>query len=141
MRRTLTILALVAGPLPAASNPPWLSEAKPEHHAIQRERHQYHEREEDRQDDHRGWDFEHPRHRHLAPDWMNAFWRPGQRRYCALVPGDPSRIYILMGGRWRLRRVEPAVRMDLDGAFALPEATPPLAPPHLKVQLKVVLFD
>ena len=69
--------------------------------------------------------------------------RPGEdRRYVALVPGDPSRMYVFLEGRWVLRQVrDPRARLDLEGAFQLPMAPPPVAPPRLGVNLHVVLFN
>lgn len=105
------------------------------------ERHRFHERDLDR-DDHRDWDHAHPRHRHTAPPWMRNYWRPGERHYAALVPGDPSRIYVFVGGRWVLRRLaEPRARLDLDGAFRLPVVPPPVPLPRIGLDLHVVLFD
>lgn len=103
------------------------------------EKHRYHE---DRDDD-RDWDFDHPRHRHPAPPWMASWWRPGENHYCALVPGDPSRVYIFLDGRWVLRRVyDPRFRADISGAFSLPLAPPPVPPPsHLGLNLHIVLFN
>ena len=81
--------------------------------------------------------------RHIAPPWMNGWWRPGERHYCAVVPGDPSRVFVFVGGRWVLRHVyDPRFRADVSGAFALPEAPPPPVPlPQLGLSLKVVLFN
>jgi hypothetical protein len=81
--------------------------------------------------------------RQVAPPWMNGYWRPGdQRRYVALVPGDPSRMYVFLEGRWVLRQVrDPRARLDLEGAFHLPMAPPPIAPPRLGLDLHVVLFN
>lgn len=81
--------------------------------------------------------------RHLPPPWMNGYWRPGeQRRYVALVPGDPSRMYVFLDGRWVLRQVrDPRARLDLEGAFRLPMAPPPVAPPRIGLDLHVVLFN
>lgn len=104
-------------------------------------RHRFHEREGDR-DDHRGWDQDRPRHRHACPPWMQGYWRSGERRYVALVPGDPSRMYVFLGGRWVLRRVtEPRAHLDLEGAFRLPPIAPPVPLPKLGLDLHVVLFD
>ncbi|GLH65694.1 hypothetical protein [Geothrix edaphica] len=99
------------------------------------ERHRY-ERDDDDQGD-RG----HRRYR--APAWMDGYWRPGDtRRYVALVPGDPSRCYVFLDGRWVLRQIrDPRARLDLEGAFRLPVAPPPVAPPRLGVDLHVVLFN
>jgi len=81
--------------------------------------------------------------RHVAPPWMNGYWRSGEtRRYLALVPGDPSRMYVFLDGRWVLRRVrDPRARLDLEGAFRLPMAPPPIAPPRIGLDLHVVLFN
>jgi hypothetical protein len=102
------------------------------------ERHRY-EDEEDRRDRDHG--RAEPR-RHRAPAWMNGYWRPDDdRRYVALVPGDPSRLYVFLEGRWVLRQVrDRRARLDLEGAFRLPLAPPPIAPPRLGVDLHVVLF-
>ena len=102
-------------------------EQKRDHHA-----HRY---DEDRDHD-RG-------RRHIAPPWMNSYWRQGEsRRYVALVPGDPSRMYVFLDGRWVLRTVrDPRARLDLEGAFRLPMAPPPIAPPRIGLDLHVVLFN
>jgi hypothetical protein len=104
------------------------------------ERHRFHE-SEDR--DHRDWDHANPRHRHPAPPWMTGYWRPGEtRRYVALVPGDPSRIYVFLDGRWMLRQIrDPRARLDLQGAYDLPMAPPPVAPPRIGVDLRIVFFN
>lgn len=103
--------------------------------------HHFHERDEDNQDD-RDWDFEHPRHRHIAPPWMDNYWRPEERHYAALIPGDPSRVYILVGNRWVLRRVRDSrFRPDVEGAWQLPDAPAPAPLPRLGLHLKIVLFD
>lgn len=80
---------------------------------------------------------------HRPPAWMDGYWRPGdQRRYVALVPGDPSRMYVFLDGRWVLRQVrDPRARLDLEGAFRLPMAPPPVAPPRIGLDLHVVLFN
>ena len=117
-----------------------------------RERHE--ERREARREDrwerdywrrHREWrkhDYFIHRDRHPSPPWMGGWWRPGERHYCAVVPGDPSRIYVFVGGRWVLRRVaDPRFRSDLSGAFSLPVVPPPIPPPHLGLNLHIVLFD
>lgn len=105
-------------------------------------RHHYHDRDEDR-DDHRDWDHARPRHRHACPPWMTGYWRPGQKRYVALVPNDPSRIYVFLDGRWALRRLtDPRAHADLSGALRLPLAPPPVPLPRLPgLDLHVVLFD
>lgn len=80
--------------------------------------------------------------RRVAPPWMNSWWRPGERHYCAMVPGDPSRVYVFVGGTWVLRHVyDPRFRADVSGAFDLPVAPPPIPPPHLGLDLHVVLFN
>lgn len=82
--------------------------------------------------------------RYLAPPWMVGYWRPRERRYVALIPGDPSRCYVFIDGRWLLRRIEdPQARLDIEGAFSLPMAPPPVPPPHLGlgINLHVVLFN
>lgn len=101
--------------------------------ARKHERHRY-------EDDDRDHDRE---RRHLAPPWMNGYWHSGdQRRYVALVPGDPSRMYVFLDGRWVLRQVrDPRARLDLEGAFRLPMAPPPIPPPRLGLNLHVVLFN
>lgn len=100
------------------------------------ERHRY-ERDDDEDRDHDG-----PRH-YRAPGWMDGYWRPGEsRRYVALVPGDPSRCYVFIDGRWVLRQIrDPRARLDLEGAFHLPMAPPPVAPPRIGLDLHVVLFN
>lgn len=103
----------------------------------QYERHRYHDDDDD-DDDHR------PRaRRHRAPSWMHGYWRQDDtRRYVALVPGDPSRMYVFLEGRWVLRQIrDPRARLDLEGAFRLPVAPPPIAPPRIGLDLHVVLFD
>ena len=101
------------------------------------ERHHY---EDDEGDHDRGDDRG---RRHLAPPWMNGYWRADdQRRYVALVPGDPSRMYVFLDGRWVLRQIrDPRARLDLEGAFRLPVAPPPIAPPRIGLNLHVVLFN
>jgi hypothetical protein len=81
--------------------------------------------------------------RQVAPPWMDNYWRSGEtRRYVALVPGDPSRMYVFLDGRWVLRQVrDPRARLDLEGAFRLPLAPPPIAPPRIGLDLHVVLFN
>jgi hypothetical protein len=97
--------------------------------------------------EHRAHRFENEDHergrRQIAPPWMNGYWRQGEtRRYVALVPGDPSRMYVFLDGRWVLRQVrDPRARRDLEGAFRLPLAPPPIAPPRLGLDLHVVLFN
>lgn len=101
------------------------------------ERHRY-----DDDDDDRDHDRDRPS-RYRAPGWMDGYWRPGDdRRYVALVPNDPSRCYVFIEGRWVLRQIrDPRARLDLEGAFRLPVAPPPVAPPRLGVNLHVVLFN
>jgi len=81
--------------------------------------------------------------RHRAPAWAGSYWRPNEKRYMAVVPGDPSRVYVLRGGKWLLRPVKEAqFRADLDPFMGLP--APPLPPvplPNVGVDLKVMLFD
>ena len=92
----------------------------------------------------RGRDRGHDRGRRtIAPPWMNSYWRAGEtQRYVALVPGDPSRMYVFLEGRWVLRQVrDPRARLDLEGAFRLPMAPPPIAPPGLGLNLHIVLFN
>jgi hypothetical protein len=82
------------------------------------------------------------RHRHSCPPWMAPWWRPREKRYVAFIPGDPSRVYVYLDGRWMLRRItDPTWRVDLEGAYRLPAAPPPVAPPRLGIDLHVVLFD
>lgn len=114
------------------------------------------DRREDRRDDRREdrrEDRRFPRYRYedryrpgryLAPPWMAGYWRPHERRYVALIPGDPSRCYVFVGGRWVLRRIEdPDARLDIEGAFGLPLVAPPIPPPHvgLGINLHIVLFN
>ena len=99
------------------------------------ERHRYEREDEDRGE---------PRYRrYRAPVWMDGYWRPGDdRRYVALVPGDPSRCYVFLEGCWVLRQIrDPRARLDLEGAFRLPVAPPPVAPPRIGLDLHVVLFN
>jgi hypothetical protein len=105
-------------------------------------KHDFHEGHGDEGDDH-DWDFDHPRHAHPTPPWMNTWWRPGENHYCAVVPGDPSQVYVFVGGRWMLRHVyDPRFRADVSGAFELPEAPPPPVPlPHVGLNLRIVLFN
>jgi len=112
-----------------------------ERDAWERDRHRYHRDDDDF--DHRDWDQAHPQHRHPAPPWMNPYWREDEtRRYVALVPGDPSRMYVFVDGRWMLRRVtDPRARLDLVGAFGLPAAPPPVAPPQVGLSFHIVLFN
>ncbi len=73
---------------------------------------------------------------------MAPWWRPREKRYVAFIPGDPSRVYVYLDGRWMLRRItDPTWRVDLEGAYRLPAAPPPVAPPRLGIDLHVVLFD
>ncbi|HEY3270640.1 MAG TPA: hypothetical protein VGJ89_05440 [Geothrix sp.] len=104
--------------------------------ARKHERHRYYD------DDDQGEGHDRARH-YRAPAWMDGYWRPGDdRRYVALVPGDPSRCYVFLEGRWVLRQIrDPRARLDLEGAFRLPMAPPPVAPPRLGVDLHVVLFN
>ena len=93
---------------------------------------------------HRNWERHHyfQGDRRPAPPWMNTWWRPGEQHYCAVVPGDPSRVYVFVGGRWVLRRVfDPRFRADVSGAFELPVAPPPVPLPNVGLDLHVVLFN
>jgi hypothetical protein len=104
------------------------------------------EKEARKHERHRYEDGDHDRghgHHYRPPVWMEGYWRPGEsRRYVALVPGDPSRMYVFLDGRWVLRQVrDPRARMDLEGAFRLPMAPPPVAPPRIGLDLHVVLFN
>ena len=97
------------------------------------ERHHYYRDDDDRR---RGV-------RPLAPPWMAGYWRPQERHYMALIPGDPSRCYVFVDGRWLLRRItDPRARLDIEGAFRLPVGPPPpIAPPRIGLDLHVVLFN
>ncbi len=109
-----------------------------------REREYWREREGRRHQAHRYFEEGHDRGRRpIAPPWMSGYWRQGEtRRYVALVPGDPSRMYVFLDGRWVLRQVtDPRARIDLEGAFRLPLAPPPIAPPRIGLDLHVVLFN
>ena len=102
------------------------------------ERHRY---EDDDRDHDRNDDRE---RRYLAPPWMNGYWgSDDQSHYVALVPGDPSRMYVFLEGRWVLRQIrDPRARLDLEGAFRLPVAPPPIALPRIGgLNLHVVLFN
>jgi hypothetical protein len=112
-----------------------------EKEAREHDRHRYHSNEADRE--HRDWDHANPSHRHPAPPWMNPYWHAGEtRRYVALVPGDPSRIYVFVDGHWALRKVsDPRARLDLEGAYRLPAALPPIAPPQVGLSFHIVLFN
>jgi hypothetical protein len=103
------------------------------------QKHDFHEGHEDD----RGWDFDHPRHAHPTPPWMNTWWRPREKHHPAGVPGDPSQVYVFVGGRWMLRHVyDPRFRADVSGAFELPEAPPPPVPlPRVGLNLRIVLFN
>lgn len=110
----------------------------------QREKRYWQEREGRDHRPHRYDEDDHDRgRRHAAPPWMDGYWRSGEtRRYVALVPGDPSRMYVFLDGRWVLRQVrDPRARLDLEGAFRLPLAPPPIAPPRIGLDLHVVLFN
>ena len=108
--------------------------------ARKHQRHRYYE-DDDQGSPHRHRD--HGDRRPVAPPWMNGYWRPGEtRRYVALVPGDPSRCYVFLDGRWVLRQIrDPRARLDLEGAYRLPVAPPPVAPPRIGLDLHVVLFN
>ncbi|NWJ41663.1 MAG: hypothetical protein HXX12_11925 [Geothrix sp.] len=158
-RPCLTVGLIAAMALPALARPDrpedkerrreWKEEQKEDRHYWKehdrREREYWKEREgrdhhahryEDDRDHDRG-------RRHVAPPWMNGYWRSDEtRRYVALVPGDPSRMYVFLDGRWVLRQVrDPRARLDLEGAFRLPMAPPPIAPPRIGLDLHVVLFN
>jgi len=163
--RRLTLAFLVAAltlPLAALPDPPdgrgWRKDDRRDRREDRDERHDWKEhdrREREYWKEREG--REHRAHRYyededrdrrmgrrpMAPPWMSGYWRPGEsRRYVALVPGDPSRMYVFLDGRWVLREVrDPRARIDLEGAFRLPVAPPPIAPPHLGVDLRVVLFN
>jgi len=106
-------------------------------------RHRYHEHGDHDRDDHRDWDAHKPRHRHVSPPWMSPWWGTRRdRHYVALVPNDPSRIYVFLDGRWVMRRVQDSRwRVDVEGAFRLPAVPPPAPPPSLGLNLHIVLFD
>ena len=168
----LSLLTLLLAPAPALlpPDPPALirldGDDRDDHdHQGHGRKHGHGDRDEDRDDDHqwRGderrdrkeedkyWKHERKWEKHNyrdgdrrpAPPWMNTWWRPGESRYCAVVPGDPSRVYVLVGGRWVLRHVyDPRFRADVSGAFDLPVAPPPPVPlPNLGLDLHVVLFN
>lgn len=121
----------------------WKEHEREEHEYWKQERrwekHRFHEEREHDRD----WDFDHPRHAHPCPRWMGGWWRePAPRRYVALVPGDPSRVYVFLSGRWVMKPVgDPRFRADLSGAFDLPPVAPPVPLPRLGLNLHVVLFD
>lgn len=163
MFRTLLSLALVASTtLPALAHPDrhedkdrrkeWKQEQKEDRkYWKEQEKHErkyWKEREKEgreyRAHRYENEDRDHDRgRRHAAPPWMNSYWRSGEeRRYVAMVPGDPSRIYVFLDGRWVLRQVrDPRARLDLEGAFRLPMAPPPIPPPRIGLNLHVVLFN
>ncbi|HEX9081671.1 MAG TPA: hypothetical protein VF768_05285 [Holophagaceae bacterium] len=165
--RSFQALLLLALALPASGAP------TPDRHDPPWREHQDRDRDRDRDDDRRDRDdrrrdrredrredrWEHDREgrrypryrwedrrtpgRYLAPPWMAGYWRPHERRYVALIPGDPSRCYVFVDGRWLLRRIEdPDARLDLEAAFGLPLAPPPVPPPQvgLGINLHIVLF-
>ena len=159
MRNLLLSALIVLAPLGAAPAPERDHDHKPgkeqrqedkwerkEHRKAEKEAHKsvwhgFHERH-DQRGDHQYWNFGRPRHRHIAPMWMNNYWRPQERHYVALVPGDYSRAYFFVGNRWVLRSVrDPRFRLDLMGAWDLPTAQPPGPLPGLSLGLKIVLFD
>ncbi|MCE1204324.1 MAG: hypothetical protein LWW79_06925 [Holophagaceae bacterium] len=157
-RPLLTACLLAASALPALALPDrhddkerrreWKEEQKEDRRYWKehdrREREYWKERKGDHHAHRYDEDRDHDRdRRHVAPPWMNGYWRAGEtRRYVALVPGDPSRMYVFLDGRWVLRRVrDPRARLDLEGAFRLPMAPPPIAPPRIGLDLHVVLFN
>ena len=105
------------------------------------EKHDFHEGHD--HDGDRDWDFDHPRHAHPAPPWMNTWWGANDRHYCAVVPGDPSQVFVLIGSHWERHSIyDPRFRADISGAFTLPAAPPPPVPlPHLGLNLRIVLFN
>ena len=160
MFRTLLSLTLIgAFSLPALASPDkhedkerrkeWKKEDKEdrrywkEHDKHERKYWKEREKEGRQEERHRYEDDRGQGRRHLAPPWMSGYWREGEtRRYVALVPGDPSRMYVFVDGRWMLRQVrDPRARLDLEGAFRLPMAPPPIAPPPVGLNLHVVLFN
>ncbi|MBS1784846.1 MAG: hypothetical protein JST24_05415 [Acidobacteria bacterium] len=101
----------------------------------------HHDDDEGRDD--RDWDFHHPRHEHRCPPWMDPWWgaRRGPR-YVAVVPGDPSRCYVLLDGRWVLRRVrDGGFQADLGDVMRFPAAPPPVPLPRVGLNLHIVLFN
>jgi hypothetical protein len=74
---------------------------------------------------------------------MSPWWGTRRdRHYVALVPNDPSRVYVFLDGRWVLRRVRDSRwRVDIEGAYQLPAVPPPVPPPSLGLNLHIVLFD
>jgi len=163
MRHVLTACGMAAAlvTLPALAQPDrhedrehrkeWKEDAKEDRRYWKehdrRERDYWKERETREHRAHRYFEEEDRGHEHgrrqLAPPWMNGYWHSGEtRRYVALVPGDPSRMYVFLDGRWVLRQVrDPRARLDLEGAFRLPMAPPPIAPPRIGLDLHVVLFN
>lgn len=154
---TACLVAAIAGPAFATPDRPeekehrreWKEERKEDRRYWKehdrREQRYWREREREGRDHraHRYDDDDHGHGRHVAPPWMKSYWRSGEtRRYVALVPGDPSRMYVFLDGRWVLRQVrDPRARLDLEGAFRLPMAPPPIAPPRIGLDLHVVLFN
>lgn len=110
--------------------------------ASKHEAHRYESDDDDDDDDDR--DEDRASHRHYrAPAWMEGYWDPSDtQHYVALVPGDPSRCYVFIEGRWMLRQIrDTRARVDLEGAFRLPVAAPPVAPPRLGLNFHIVLFN
>ncbi|HET6330000.1 MAG TPA: hypothetical protein VFF76_04355 [Holophagaceae bacterium] len=102
-----------------------------------------HHHEEDDEDEGHDWDFDHPRHAHPCPPWMNPWWgnQPGTH-YVAVVPNDPSRCYVYLDGRWVLRRIgDVDFQVDMGDVMRLPAAPPPIPLPRIGLNLHVVLFN
>jgi hypothetical protein len=101
-----------------------------------------HHHDEDEGND-RDWDFDHPRHEHRCPPWMDPWWGARQGpRYVAVVPDDPSRCYVYLDGTWVLRRVrDVGFQADIGDVMRLPAAPPPVPLPHVGLNLHVVLFN
>lgn len=99
--------------------------------------------DEDEQGEDRDWDFHHPRHEHRCPPWMAPWWGARQGpRYVAVVPNDPSRCYVLLDGRWVLRRVrDVGFQADLGDVMRFPAAPPPVPLPRVGLDLHIVLFN
>lgn len=110
--------------------------------ARKHEAHRY-ERDDDEDDDDDRDEDRAPHRHYQAPAWMDGYWAPGDtEHYVALVPGDPSRLYVFLEGRWMLRQIrDPRARLDLEGAFRIPVVQPPVAPPRLGLNFHIVLFN